>query len=83
MAHQKRKRPSKPAVGQSSVNAELYGRANYNPKKPESEDDESTKRHLEWLKKSCTSGKQEDIVKRDRLMDLTFYHRRQDAHEWR
>ena len=46
----------------STVNAEFYGRANYthNPKKPESEDGESTKRHMEWLKKSC-------ILQQDRV----------------
>lgn len=61
----------------SSANAEMYGILRYLPEKPSSEDEESTKRHVQWLKEATKSRKQADNDKVTKLMDLTLYKRRE------
>ena len=60
----------------SSVQGAMFGMVNYLPSAPESEDDESTKRHVKWLKGAIKSRKSDDGAKVSSLMDLTLYHRR-------
>ena len=60
----------------SSVQGAMFGMANYLPSAPESEDDESTQRHVKWLKGAIKSRKSDDGAKVSSLMDLTLYHRR-------
>ena len=61
----------------SSVSKEMLGIKHYLPEKPASEDDDSQKHHVQWLKDSTSSRKESDNEKVNRLMNLTLHKRRE------
>ena len=56
----------------------MFGMVNYKPDRPESEDEHSTDKHIQWLQQSFKSRKSSDEHKVDTLMGLTLYKRRDD-----
>ena len=68
------------ATAQSSQaeGTQMYGMKNYLPEKPVSEDKESTERHIKALQETFKSRGKMDMKKVYKLMDLTFYKRRED-----
>ena len=56
----------------SSVSKEMFGIKHYLPEKPVSEDDDSQKHHVQWLKDATSSWKESDNEKVNRLMNLTL-----------
>ena len=55
----------------SSVSKEMFGIQHYLPEKTASEDDDSQKHHVQWLKDATSSWKESDNEKVNRLMNLT------------
>lgn len=62
----------------SDDKALMYGLVNYKPAKPESEDTESSVRHVTWLQDAYKSRTKSDMDKVNNLMDLTLYLRREE-----
>ena len=61
---------------QKSGSGEMFGMANYLPSAPASEDQESTKQHISWLRSTARVRREEDAPKGKKLMDLTLHDRR-------
>ena len=61
-----------------SPSTDMYGLPDYLPAKPQSGDEQSTKRHIGWLQETFKSRSKADNAKVLKLMNLTLYKRREE-----
>lgn len=59
--------------------SKMYGFENYCPEKPDTKDEESTKKHIAWLQDAFKARKSVDVSKVETLMSLTLYMRRNET----